>query len=118
MPPNSRNERLSLQWAINDRALTFDLINVFTDYPNLRKSIWPILGEKIQGISKIKICKEIAIHLLQDLELFGEFVNTVEGLKVYTQLVKTQIHTIEIKWREAKTNLGVTGWGLNHEDEI
>ncbi len=118
MPPNSRNERPSLQWAINGRALTFDLINVFTDYPNLRKSIWPILGEKVQGISKIETCKKIAMSLLQDNELYGEFVKTEESLKVYGQSVKTQIHTMEIKWREAKTNLGVTGGGLNHEDEI
>ena len=118
MPANSRTERPPLQWAINGRTLTFDLINVFTDYPNLRKSIWPALGERVQGTSKIKTCKDIAMRLLQDHEVYSEYVKTEEGLKVYAQSVKTQIHTMEIKWREAKTNLGVTGGGLNHEDEI
>lgn len=37
MPANSRTER----------PLTFDLINVFTNYPNLQKSIWPASGEII-----------------------------------------------------------------------
>lgn len=97
---------------------TFELINVLTDYPNLRKSNWPISGERVHGTSKIQTCKEIAMRLLQDHEVYGEFVKTEEGLKVYAQSVKTQIHTMEIKWREAKTNLGVTGGGLNHEDEI
>ena len=58
------------------------------------------------------------MRLLQDHEVYGEYIKTEEGLKVYAQSVKTQIHTTEIKWREAKINLGVIGGGLNHKNEI
>ena len=100
MPENSRTERPPLQWAINGRALTFDLINVFTDYPNLRKSIWPALGKRVQGTSIIKTCKDIAMRLLQDHEVYGEYVKTEEGLKVYAQSVKGQ--KVRDKWEEVK----------------
>lgn len=59
----------------------FNLINVFTDYLNLQKSIWPILGEKVQKISKIKICKEIAICLLQDHKLIAYLLRLKKVLK-------------------------------------
>lgn len=97
MPVSSRTEQLPLHWAINGRALTFDLINVFTDYPNSQKSIWPALEERVQGTSKIKTYKDIAMRLLQDHEVYSKYVKTEKGLKVYAQSVKTQIHTIEIK---------------------
>lgn len=44
----------------------------------------------------MKTCKEIATPLLQDYDFYGKFVKTEEGLKVYAQSVKIQIHTIEI----------------------
>lgn len=73
----------------------FDLINVFTDYSNLRKSIWLAIKERVQGTNKIKI--DIVMRLLQDYKVYGKYIKTKKGLKVYAQSIKTQSHTIEIK---------------------
>lgn len=118
MSPNSRNEQPLLQYAINGHALIFDLINVFTDYANLQTSIWPAFRERVQRTSKIKTYKNIAMHLLQDQEVYSKYIKIEEGLKVYAQSVKMQIHTIKIKWKEVKTNLGITRGGLNHENKF
>lgn len=77
--------------------MIFDLINVFTNYSNLQKSIWLTIKERVQGTSKIEICKDITIHLLQDYKVYGKYVKTKKGLKVYAQSIKTQCHKIEIK---------------------
>ncbi len=54
IPANFRTEQTPNKQAINDHGQTFDLINVSTDYPILRKSIWPSLGKRVQGTTKIQ----------------------------------------------------------------
>lgn len=73
----------ALKWATENYKLTFQLIEVLSDYPRLRKGIWPGVGERVSGTSKIKCCQDIAKRLL------GSYVqNKGEGLQAYGQSVK------------------------------
>lgn len=115
---SSRTNHPPILWSQNGRVLTYDLINVFVDYPQLRQRLWPAVDERVVRTSKSKIYKEIATRLLKDHDIYGEHVKTPTGLKTYAQSVKTQIYCMNMKWREAKVNLGVIGAGFMHEDEI
>lgn len=109
----------ALKWATENYKLTFHLIEVLSDYPSLRKGIWPGVGERVSGTSKIKCCQDIAKRLLLEHEVYGPDVqNKGEGLQAYGQSVKHQVQKMETTWKAAYKMLQVTGAGLDHEDEI
>lgn len=76
----------AFKWATENCKLTFYLIEVLSDYPSLRKGIWPGVGECILGTSKIKYCQDIAKRFLLEHEVYGSYVqNKGEGLQAYDQ---------------------------------
>ena len=90
-----------------------------SDYTSLRKGIWPGVGERVSGTSKIKCCQDIAKRLFSEHEVYGPYVqNKGKGLQAYIQSVKHQIQRMETTWKAAYKMLQVTGAGLDHEDEI
>ena len=111
----TRSNYPPILWSQNGRLLTWDLINLFVDYPQLRQRLWPAMDEKT---SKTRTYKEIAIRLLRYHDIYGEHVRTPPGLKKYAQSVKTQIYAMQTKWREANAKLGAIGASFMHEDEI
>ena len=44
----------AIKWATENYKLTFQLIEVLSNYPSLCKGIWPGVGERVSGTSKIK----------------------------------------------------------------
>ena len=117
MPPSKTNLRL-LQWAANSRALTYSILEVLSQYPLLKKAIWPAPGDDIQGKKKAMACQDIAKRLLGSTPPYDELIKTDTGRKAYGTSVKNQVIQMEKRWREAFKTLGVTGAGLNNEDEI
>ncbi len=109
----------AIKWAADDYKLTFQLIEVLSDYFNLHKGIWPGVGEWVIGTSNIKCCKNIAKRLLSENEVYGPYVqNKRESIQVYGQSVKHQVQKMETTWKAAYKILQVTGASLDHEDEI
>ncbi len=86
----------ALKWATENYKLTFHLIEVLSDYPSLRKGIWPGVGERVSGTSKIKCCQDIAKRLLLEHDVYSPHVqNKREGLQAYGQSVKHQVQKME-----------------------
>ncbi len=109
----------AIKWAADDYKLTFQLIEVLSDYPSLRKGIWPGVGERVTGTSKIKCCQDIAKRLFSVHEVYGPYVqNKREGIQTYGQSVKHQVQKMETTWKAEYKMLQITGAGLDHEDEI
>lgn len=85
----SKTNHPLILWSQNRWALIFDFINVFIDYLNLYKSIWLVVYERVVRSNKIKMCKEIAIYLLQNHNIYNENIKTPTSFKTYIQLVKS-----------------------------
>ncbi len=45
----------AIKWAADDYKLTFQLIEVLSDYPSLRKSIWPGVEKRVTGTRSIAV---------------------------------------------------------------
>lgn len=116
MPPSKNFP--AIQWAANDRAITFLLIGVLQNYPLLNQNIWPALGDKIQGKKKSQTYQSLAERVLEGQDEYLEAFRTPEGRKAYGTSVKDQILQMEKKWREARKMLGVTGAELDSEATI
>lgn len=116
MPPSKNFP--AIQWAANDRAITFLLIGVLQNYPLLKQNIWPALGDKIQGKKKSQTYQSLAERVLEGQDEYLEAFRTPEGRKAYGTPVKDQILQMEKKWREARKMLGVTGAELDSETTI
>ena len=53
-----------MHWTINDRVLTWKLINVFKKNEKLKKNIWSLSKKIINDVIKIKHCEKIIFELL------------------------------------------------------
>ncbi|MCJ1426175.1 hypothetical protein MMC29_004077 [Sticta canariensis] len=114
MPP-SKTHAPALEWTANSHALTSALINVLTDYPDLKSKIWPAPGIKVSGKPKTTHYQEVANRLLAP---YDTFIKTAEGQKTYGKSVGAQLRQMGLKWRRARDALGVTGAGLKDETDI
>ncbi len=71
----------AIKWAADDYKLTFQLIEVLSDYPSLYKGIWPGVVERVIGTSKIKCCQDIAKLLFSENAVYDPYVqNKREGI--------------------------------------
>lgn len=50
----------AIKWATESYRLTFQLLEILSDYPSFCKGIWPGVGEWVSGANKIKYCQDIA----------------------------------------------------------
>lgn len=67
----------------NKCALIYAFINILVEYFNLKKSIWPALGDKIFGKTKSTHYQNVAEQLLSDQEPYNHFIKTPKGQKIY-----------------------------------
>ena len=108
----------AIHWAANSYALTYALINVLTDYPDLKSKIWPAPGDKVSVKPKFMHHQELANRIFAEYKPDDTFIKTAEGQKTYGLSVGNQLRTMELKWRRARDALGVTGAGLKDETDI
>ena len=123
MPPKkSKSESLypTVIWSANNKRLIWMIFTVLEEDDTIRRGIWPRKGDTVSGKSKATHYKNLAQKVLATEPEFYPIVTQNDGKAAthFGKSVKNQLSRLEKGFKEARTNLGVTGGGLPNEDAI
>jgi hypothetical protein len=107
-----------IPWADTTLNYTSRLIDLIEENDAFRRGVWPIPGDKTIGKPKADTHRQLAEALLGDDPYFRRYICNKEGEQFYGRSIKAQLTKLQSQYKKAAEALGVTGGGLNHEDEI
>ena len=93
---------------------------VLKEDDTIRRGIWPYKGDIVSGKSKATYYKNLAKKILAMEPEFHPIIIQDNGKAVtlFGKSVKNQLFWLEKRFKEARTNLGITAGGLPNEDII
>lgn len=107
-------------WSANNKRLIWMIFMILEEDDTIRRGIWPQKDDTVSRKSKATHYKNLAKNVLSTEPDFHPFVsqNDRKAATHFGKSVKNQLSRLEKGFKEARTNLGITGEVLPNEDAI
>lgn len=94
------SENFSLTWAIN---------TILSEFNAVQQTIWPCLGNATTKKTKTEAYSDLAIHLLENIPQYINYVYILKEIKHYKQMIKRKITKLQEQYNAVKEHLEVIG---------
>jgi hypothetical protein len=116
LPANKRYP--TVDWRTRDRDLNSRIWTVLGEYDSIRKVLYPRRNDTVSGSTKTTAFRLLAARVFHGTHFEQYVQNDPAATNFYASSLKNRLVKMEAGFKEAKTILGVTGGGLDHEEEI